>query len=47
MFWSEMSITKGEMASVIAKSFRQVQETGVIRLFKSYRPDYDDGEQKA
>ncbi len=37
---------KGEMASVIAKSFRQVQETGVIRLFKSYRPDYGDGEQK-
>jgi ADP-L-glycero-D-manno-heptose 6-epimerase len=34
------------MASVIAKSFRQVQETGVIQLFKSYRPDFGDGEQK-
>lgn len=37
---------KGDMASVIAKSFRQVQETGTIRLFKSYRPEYTDGEQK-
>ncbi len=37
---------KGEMASVIAKSFRQVQETGVIQLFKSYRTEFGDGEQK-
>ena len=37
---------KGDMRSVVHKSFGQVRETGVIRLFKSYRPDYRDGEQK-
>ena len=37
---------KGEMRSVVRKSFTQVQETGVIRLFKSYRPEYRDGEQR-
>lgn len=37
---------KGEMRSVVHKSFEQVMETGVIRLFKSYRPEYKDGEQK-
>jgi ADP-L-glycero-D-manno-heptose 6-epimerase len=34
------------MRSVVHKSFGQVRETGAIRLFKSYRPDYRDGEQK-
>lgn len=37
---------KGDMASVVMKSFRQVQESGIIRLFRSYKPDYADGEQK-
>src|SRR5579862_5989908 len=37
---------KGDMRSVVHKSFGQVRETGVIRLFKSYRKDYRDGEQK-
>jgi ADP-L-glycero-D-manno-heptose 6-epimerase len=37
---------KGEMQSVARKGFAQVIETGVLRLFKSYRPDYKDGEQK-
>ena len=37
---------KGDMRSVVHKSFGQVQETGVIRLFQSYRKDYRDGEQK-
>jgi ADP-L-glycero-D-manno-heptose 6-epimerase len=37
---------KGDMRSVVNKSFAQVTETGVIRLFKSYRPDYRDGEQR-
>lgn len=37
---------KGEMRSVVHKSYGQVTETGVIRLFKSYRPDYRDGEQR-
>ena len=29
-----------------SKSFAQVRQEGRIRLFKSYRPDYRDGEQK-
>jgi ADP-L-glycero-D-manno-heptose 6-epimerase len=37
---------KGDMRSVVCKSYAQVLETGVIRLFKSYRPEYGDGEQK-
>jgi ADP-L-glycero-D-manno-heptose 6-epimerase len=36
---------KGDMRSVVCKSYSQVIETGVIRLFKSYRPEYRDGEQ--
>ncbi len=36
---------KGEMRSVVAKAFEQIQQGGVIRLFKSDRPDYADGEQ--
>jgi len=37
---------KGDMRSLVHKSFGQVRETGAIRLFKSYRSDYRDGEQK-
>ena len=37
---------KGDMRSLVHKSHAQVLETGAIRLFKSYRPDYADGEQK-
>ena len=37
---------KGDMRSLVHKSFAQVMETGVIRLFKSYRPEYGHGEQK-
>jgi len=37
---------KGDMRSLVHKSFGQVHETGIIRLFKSYRSDYRDGEQK-
>jgi ADP-L-glycero-D-manno-heptose 6-epimerase len=37
---------KGDMRSVVRKSFTQVQESGVIRLFKSYRLEYSDGEQR-
>lgn len=36
---------KGDMASVIYKAFFQVRDHGVIRLFRSHRPDYGDGEQ--
>jgi ADP-L-glycero-D-manno-heptose 6-epimerase len=37
---------KGDMRSVVCKSFAEVLNTGVIRLFKSYRPEYRDGEQQ-
>jgi ADP-L-glycero-D-manno-heptose 6-epimerase len=37
---------KGDMQSVVRKSFSQIRETGVIRLFKSYRPEYKHGEQR-
>jgi ADP-L-glycero-D-manno-heptose 6-epimerase len=37
---------KGDMRSVVCKSYTQALETGVIPLFKSYRPEYGDGEQR-
>ena len=36
---------KGRMASVIFHSFNQIKETGVVKLFKSHKPDFKDGEQ--
>jgi len=37
---------KGEMQSVVRKAYFQIQETGKVKLFKSYHPDYAHGEQK-
>ncbi len=37
---------KGDMRSVAHKAFSQIQETGRLQLFKSYHPDYRDGEQR-
>lgn len=37
---------KGDMRSIVSKAYSQVLETGAIRLFKSYRKEYRDGEQK-
>ena len=37
---------KGDMRSMVNKSFEQVRDGGALHLFKSYRPDYKDGEQK-
>ena len=37
---------KGDMRTLVHKSTAQVQAEGVIRLFKSYRSDFRDGEQK-
>lgn len=34
---------KGDMRSVVHKSFQQIQSDGTVRLFKSYRPDFRDG----
>ena len=36
---------KARMASVIFHSFNQIKETGVVKLFKSHRTDFKDGEQ--
>ena len=35
---------KGEMQSFILKAFKQINETGKVRLFKSHNSEYDDGE---
>lgn len=37
---------KGDMRSVVCKSYAQALETGEIHLFKSYRSEYGDGEQR-
>ncbi|NDD66226.1 ADP-glyceromanno-heptose 6-epimerase [bacterium] len=37
---------KGGMRSVVCKAHSEIQTTGMMRLFKSYRPDYRDGEQQ-
>lgn len=37
---------KGDMRSVVHKAYHQIRESGVVRLFKSYRPEFKDGEQK-
>lgn len=36
---------KGDMSSVVLKAFHQIRETGAVKLFKSYKSDYADGEQ--
>jgi ADP-L-glycero-D-manno-heptose 6-epimerase len=36
---------KGRMASVIWHSFKQIKKDGVVKLFKSHRPDFADGQQ--
>ncbi len=37
---------KGEMRSVVCRAYEQIRDTGKVRLFKSYVPEYADGEQK-
>jgi ADP-L-glycero-D-manno-heptose 6-epimerase len=37
---------KGDMRSIVFKAYHQIRETGSVRLFKSYRPDFRDGEQQ-
>lgn len=36
---------KGKMSSVVFQSFNQIKDVGEVKLFKSHRPDYQDGEQ--
>ncbi|GAB4338745.1 MAG: ADP-glyceromanno-heptose 6-epimerase [Flammeovirgaceae bacterium] len=37
---------KGRMASVVFHAYHQIKKTGEMKLFRSHRPDYKDGEQK-
>ncbi|OHE73043.1 MAG: ADP-glyceromanno-heptose 6-epimerase [Verrucomicrobia bacterium GWC2_42_7] len=36
---------KGDMRSVVHKAYEQIKGTGRVSLFKSYHPDFRDGEQ--
>lgn len=36
---------KGRMASVVLQTYRQVSESGCMKLFRSHNPNYNDGEQ--
>jgi len=36
---------KGDMRSFVVKAFEQINATGKVRLFKSYRPEFKDGGQ--
>ncbi len=36
---------KGRMASVIFHSFKQIKQSGGIKLFRSHKPEFMDGEQ--
>lgn len=36
---------KGDMKSVVAKSYQQIRQVGRVQLFKSYKSEYADGEQ--
>jgi ADP-L-glycero-D-manno-heptose 6-epimerase len=37
---------KGEMRSVVHKAYQQIAQSGSVKLFKSNRREYADGEQK-
>ena len=36
---------KGDMRSLVCKAYEQIINTDTIQLFKSYKPEYKDGEQ--
>ncbi|MBQ3710420.1 MAG: ADP-glyceromanno-heptose 6-epimerase [Bacteroidales bacterium] len=36
---------KGKMASVILHAYRQIEETGKVKLFRSHNPNFKDGQQ--
>ncbi|MFO7613750.1 MAG: ADP-glyceromanno-heptose 6-epimerase [Bacteroidales bacterium] len=37
---------KGRMASVVYHAFHQIRNSGELKLFRSHRPDFEDGGQK-
>jgi len=36
---------KGDMRSFVVRAFEQINATGKVRLFKSYKPEFKDGQQ--
>ncbi|MCC7299104.1 MAG: ADP-glyceromanno-heptose 6-epimerase [Bacteroidia bacterium] len=36
---------KGRMASVVLHAYNQIQETGKVKLFRSHKPEFEDGQQ--
>ena len=45
MCMAPMNIIKPRMASVIFHSFNQIKENGKVKLFRSHKEGYKDGEQ--
>lgn len=43
--FGEREFHKGEMRSVVLKAYEQIKKEGKVKLFKSYHPNYKDGEQ--
>ena len=43
--FGEKEFHKGEMRSVVLKAYEQIKKEEKVKLFKSYNPDYRDGEQ--
>jgi ADP-L-glycero-D-manno-heptose 6-epimerase len=37
---------KADMRSLVNKAYQQILSTGKVQLFKSYKPEFKDGEQK-
>lgn len=37
---------KAEMRSMVLKAYEQIEAGGAVQLFRSYRPDFADGEQR-
>ncbi len=37
---------KGDMRSMVLKAYEQIEAHGTVKLFKSYRPEFGDGEQE-
>jgi len=36
---------KGRMASVILHAYNQIKKTGIVKLFRSHKPEFKDGQQ--
>lgn len=37
---------KGDMRSMVSRAYEQIRATGAVKLFRSYRPEFADGEQR-